>query len=102
MTNISCIINRTTDFRLEEEFVPDDVRLPTVWLVTGCQPWIRPGMDCGGFSEIGMGGSNSIVGVAGWINPNATLQDYIGTFTIASDANYCSQQQAMQSLHGPD
>ena len=87
LIGVSCIVNRSTDFHLELAYSSDKVVYPNIYEATGCPPWIGPGNDCGGFSEIGMGGDDAVVAVAWW-NQYSNIENYIGTLAIASGANY--------------
>ncbi|CZR51078.1 uncharacterized protein PAC_00953 [Phialocephala subalpina] len=90
MTSISCIFNRSTDFHLELNYSSNDVMFPDIYKATGCPPWVGPNTDCGGFSEISMGDDDSVVAIAYWGSPNATVQNYTGVLSIASGKNYTS------------
>lgn len=87
--DVECIVNRSTEFHLDLTLNSENVQFPNIYEANGCPPWFGPGKDCGGFSEIGMGGDDSIVAVAWWEQfPNIT--EYVGTLAIASGANYTS------------
>lgn len=88
IASISCIFNRSSDFHLELAYSSNDVMFPNIYKATGCPPWVGPNMDCGGFSEIGMGGDDSVVAVAHWGSLEATIQNYTGVLSIASGNNY--------------
>ncbi|KUJ22646.1 uncharacterized protein LY89DRAFT_636845 [Mollisia scopiformis] len=88
MTNISCIFNRSTDFHLELVLSSDNIMYPNIYEATGCPPWDPPGGNCGGFSEIGIGNDDTVVAVAWWVWPNATVENFEGTLAIAAGKNY--------------